>query len=119
MHALRLARHLPRFVLAWFALSLFVGIVSPMVNPQSVELVCSASGAFKVVVKSADGVKQVASHTLDCPLCLAVGAPPPVQAHFTSEPAGRTPYLLQSNASAKTRWLSAAPLPARGPPLFS
>lgn len=55
MQSLRRARLLARLVLAWFLLSLGVAVASPIVLPQSMQLVCSASGSVKLVVSSADG----------------------------------------------------------------
>lgn len=44
MHRLRQARFLARLVLAWFALPLGVALASPLVQPQSLEMVCSGGG---------------------------------------------------------------------------
>lgn len=69
---------LGRWVLAWFCLSLGVAIASPVVHPQTFELVCSTAGAGKVVVKTDEGVRELGASHLDCPLCLpASTAPPP------------------------------------------
>src|SRR3569832_86029 len=78
MQALRRARFLARLVLAWFALSLGVAIASPIVKQGDIELVCSASGAMKLIVKGDAGTGKQSSHTLDCPLCASTSAPPPV-----------------------------------------
>ena len=81
MQTLRRARYLARLVLAGFALALGVAIASPIVQPKTMELVCSVGGAVKLVVNGADGADgAAASHgnTLDCPLCLHVQALPPV-----------------------------------------
>lgn len=115
MHALRSARHLARLVLAWFVLSLGVAMASPVVQPQSLELICTSSGALKVLIKSADGVKEASSHTLDCPLCSHIGSPPP-HAQGVAEPVQPLAHVLQPIAAAHIAWLTAAPLPARGPP---
>ncbi|MEN9374839.1 MAG: hypothetical protein RIR79_2391, partial [Pseudomonadota bacterium] len=58
MHPLHAIRHfttLTRFVLAWFVLSLGIAIASPIVKPQDILLVCTASGAMKVVITMEDG----------------------------------------------------------------
>lgn len=113
---LRQAQLLTRFVLVWFALSIGVAIASPIVNPQAMELVCSGSGAMKLLVKSEDGGKEVSNgHTLDCPLCASLSAPPPV-VRLTAEPAQPLAHVLQSIPAAHIAALTAAPLPARGPP---
>lgn len=77
LQTLRSLRWLARLVLAWFVLSIGVAVASPLVHPQAMELICSGSGAIKVLVKTDDGAKELSSHTLDCPLCAHVGAPPP------------------------------------------
>lgn len=118
MHALRQARIVARLVLAWFVLSLGVAVASPIVHPQQIELVCTGSGAMKVLVKTGDGVKEVATHTLDCPLCANIGSPPPA-VRLTAETVSPLAHVLRPVPAAHLAWLTAAPLPARGPPLFS
>lgn len=118
MQSLRNAHLLARFVLVWFALSIGVAIASPIVKPQALELICSGAGVMKVLVKTDDGTKEVARHTLDCPLCISISAPPPV-ARLTAEPIQALAHVLQSIPAAHIASLTAAPLPARGPPAFS
>ncbi len=118
MHSLRTAHLLARFVLVWFALSIGVAIASPLVKPQAMELICSGTGVMKVLVKSDDGSKAVTSHTLDCPLCASIGAPPPL-ARLSAAPVSPLAYMLQSIPATHLAALTAAPPPARGPPAFS
>jgi hypothetical protein len=118
MHRLRTARFLARLVLAWFVLSIGVAVASPMVKPQAMELICTGTGAIKVLVKTDDGVKEMSSHTLDCPLCATAGSPPPAPRAEVA-PARILSHVLQPVAAAHIAWLSAAPLPARGPPSLS
>ena len=113
MQFLRNASFLARLVLAWFALSIGVAVAAPLVKPVGVELICSA-GVMKLLVKSDDGSKT-SSHTLDCPLCASLDAPPSVpQADVPFVPA--LSHAVQSIPSARIAALTAAPLPARGPP---
>jgi hypothetical protein len=118
MQTLRNARHIARLVLVWFALSIGVAIASPIIKPQAMELICSGSGAMKVIVKTDDGVKEQSGHTLDCPLCASISAPPPV-VRLTVEPIQPLGHVLQSIPAAHIAALIAAPLPARGPPSLS
>lgn len=75
MPTFRQLRHLTRFVLVWFALSLGVAMASSLVAPKATQLVCSSGGAIKVV--QADGDDEAgSSHHLDCALCMAVALPP-------------------------------------------
>jgi hypothetical protein len=114
MQALCNARRIARLVLAWFALSLGVAIASPLVKASDIELVCSGSGALKLLVKGDAGSKS-STHTLDCPLCSGLDAPPAV-------PRIEVPYIplpgyaVQPVMAARIASLTAAPLPARGPP---
>lgn len=116
--ARRHCRWLVRCVLAWFVLSIGVAVASPLVSPQSFELICSGSGAIKLLVKADDGTqKPLANHSLDCPLCAQWDAPPPAT--------GARPPLAQPLAhalrpvpAAHIAARTAAPLPARGPPAF-
>ena len=118
MQILRNAHLLARFVLVWFALSLGVAVASPIVSLQAAELICSGAGVMKLIVQTEDGVKEVSGPMLDCPWCATGGAPPPsfyVKFEFLV-PLG---HVLQSIPSAIMVALTAAPLPARGPPLIA
>lgn len=115
MQTLRRARLLARFVLAWFVLALGAAVASPLVMPQSTELVCSSGGAMKLIVKSDDGKQVPSSHTLDCPLCVTVGAPPPPLHLAAAVPSARA-QALHAMAVAHIAGRTAAPLPPRGPP---
>ena len=55
MQILRNFTFLARLVLAWVVLSLGVAVASPIVKPQNVLLVCTGSGAMKVLVTADDG----------------------------------------------------------------
>ncbi len=115
MHTLRNAHLLARFVLVWFALSIGVAIASPLVKPQSVQLVCSASGAVKIVADGGDDDTAALRNTLDCPLCAAVGAPPP-QASVPVLPPMGLGYALPQQVDAPQARRAAAAFPPRGPP---
>jgi hypothetical protein len=116
MQTLRSARLLARLALVWFALSLGAAIASPLVHPRAMELVCSGAGAMKLLVKTDDGASEVSSHTLDCPLCASLGAPPPA-ARRSAEPPQPPAQGLRAVPAARLAALTGAPLPARGPPL--
>ena len=114
---LRRASSLARWVLLGFVLSLGVAIASPIVNPQATQLICSASGGMKIIVTTADGSAEVASQSMDCPLCVSIIAPPPVlKSNF--EPVQPLSYALQPIPAATIAQRTAAPPPARGPPEF-
>lgn len=114
MQALRNARLLARLVLVWFALAIGVAVASPLVQPQSIELICSGGGAMKLVVKSDDGNAAPAGPMLDCPLCGSFDAPASASGRsIPVPPAAR--LLAAARVLPAVRPLAVAP-PARGPP---
>jgi hypothetical protein len=118
MQHVRNVKLIARFMLVWFVLSIGVAIASPMVKPQAMQLVCSGAGAMKVVVAGDDGKVPVSSHTLDCPLCASIGAPPPIEflAFQATAPNG---FVPPSAGNDPVFFVLAAPPPARGPPALS
>ena len=114
MQQLRHAIQLTRLVLVWFVLSVGVAIASPIVNPHGMDLVCTSAGSVKLVVQGDDDV-AASSHTLDCPLCASINAPPPALNTTLTQPAPLA-YALQPIAAAHMAALTAPPLPSRGPP---
>lgn len=119
MHALRTSSKLARLVLAWFALALCAAVLSPVVQPRAMELVCTDGGSMKLVVVGDDGQAVPAGHhTLDCPACLGVLVPPaPVQVRVAApQPPAHAPHRL---ATLHVAAPSGAPLPPRGPPSLS
>ncbi len=107
-----------RWVLLWFALSIGVAVASPVVHPQTLELVCSATGSVKAIVHTDDGMQELGAGHMDCPLCVLAGAPP-------ATPAVTLPVLMppahavRPTPSAHIAAATAAPMPARGPPSLS
>jgi hypothetical protein len=114
MQSLRRARLLARLVLVWFALAVGAAVASPLVRPQSVELICSGGGAMKLLVKGDDGNAAPASHTLDCPLCGSFDAPASASGTSFSVPPAAAPLAIAQVLPA-LRPVAVAP-PARGPP---
>jgi hypothetical protein len=114
MQRLRHATFLARLVLAWFALAIGAAVASPVVQPKSIELLCTGTGAMKLLVKDADGNPAPTGHSLDCPLCGAASAPPPVAR--TSEPAIEAAAPPTGVAVRPMAAATGAPMPARGPP---
>jgi hypothetical protein len=112
MQRLRHAIQLTRLVLVWFALSVGVAIASPIVNPQGMD--CTSTGSMKLVVQG-DDVAAASSHTLDCPLCASISAPPPALNTALTQPSPLA-HVMQPLAAAHIAALTAPPLPSRGPP---
>ena len=118
MERIRHALNLTRLVLVWFALSVGVAIASPMVNPQAMDLVCTSTGSMKLVVQGDDDNTAASSHTLDCPLCASMSAPPPALNTQLSH-ASPLAHALRPVVAAHIASLTAPPLPSRGPPALS
>jgi hypothetical protein len=106
-------------VLAGWLTVLGVAVVTPWLSaPSPWLLVCSARG-LSAPATPEDGEFTPLHHTLACPLCAVAGAPPPHAAsasQFADAPLF-TPSALTDLAPTVRR--SAAPLPARGPPLVA
>lgn len=125
MQGLRHALQLTRFVLVWFALSVGVAVASPLVHPTAMDWVCTSTGAMKLVMSDADNsdgqlssADRVTHHTLDCPLCTSIVAPPPALRTGLSQPSPLA-YALQPTVAAHIASVTAPPLPSRGPPVLS
>ncbi|MFZ9183022.1 MAG: DUF2946 family protein [Hylemonella sp.] len=115
MQLLRHARAMARFALVWFVLSLGLALASPWVHPQSMDLVCSAGGAMKLIVQGDDDAKKVSGATLDCPLCVTQSAPASPARNQTQAPSTLV-QVLWPIASVHRAGLTALPPPSRGPP---
>jgi hypothetical protein len=114
MQHLRHAIQLTRLVLVWFALSVGVAVASPIVNPHGMDLVCTSTGSMKLVVQGDDDV-TASSHTLDCPLCASISAPPSPLNTTLTQPSPLA-HVMQPIAAAHIAAITAPPLPSRGPP---
>ncbi|MDA8455968.1 DUF2946 family protein [Acidovorax sp. GBBC 3334] len=112
-------RRLTPWVLAWWMLAFGMAAASPLLHPQSLQVVCNAAGSAKLVVVQDDGsgLREMGQHGLDCALCLAAGAPPPAPA-VVLPPAVWQPlaHAVRPVVAARLAALVGAPLPARGPP---
>jgi hypothetical protein len=113
MQRLRATASLARLVLAWFALTLGVALLSPLAHPAGLSVICGAGGVK--YVPQPDGTPTPPTLTLDCALCTPAIVPPP-------------PTVRLAEATPQRHVLPAAPLlpapalmaqrrpPARGPP---
>lgn len=93
-------RRLASLVLAWFLLALGAAVLSPAFGAGSLELVCSG-GSLKLAPQGDQHDAPLAGHVAHCPVCVAVGAPPPVVAGFvvaTVETADPIPVAQQALA---------------------
>jgi hypothetical protein len=110
---------LRRWVLAWFTLAVLAATASPLLKPQTMELLCSGNSAMKLLIKSSDGEEAQTTHTLQCALCLPAFAPAPQPQLTSSFMRSDLAYATQRIPSAVMAALTQPPLPARGPPALS
>ena len=115
LQTLRNTPWLARLALLWFALTLGAALASPLVNPQSEVLICSAASGMVKIVLNADGSTNSAPAALDCPLCM-VGNAPPSAIFSQPEPVLFQGRELQGRPADIVAATTAAPPPARGPP---
>lgn len=115
MQTLRHAHLHARLVLAWFVLSLGVAVASPLVRTQGFTIVCSDMGAIKLLANSDDGDAPWVAHTLDCPLCAQLLAPP-LPAHRHWVPNVVPSALPQNIPAASVEDHRVVPFHARAPP---
>ncbi len=115
MHRLRTAHIFTKLVLVWFALSIGVALASPIVKPQSLQLLCSGMGVAKLLVQQGDGSEALPNHDLDCALCIQAIAPPPAAAAIAA-PLHPLTYAARTTLASPVAVRTAAPPPGRGPP---
>ena len=105
-----------RWVLVWFALFTGAAIASPLIQPVSLQMVCSASGNMKLVSADGDSTQAVQAPGMDCPLC--AGSLPPLALQGSLVKPSALAHALQPMAAAHIASITAPPLPSRGPPLI-
>jgi hypothetical protein len=114
----RLSRRFARAMLLWLGLYLVAGIASPLIAPQSIGQVCSASGSMRLVMLDDNGQEVVTAASLDCPLCASFAAPPPA-----AQPPARQPAAVVASSTSPSSPAAAAPSailpPARAPPAIA
>lgn len=110
---------LGRCVLAWFALSMGVAAAAPLIQSQGFELICTSTGAVKLIAMGEDGNSDhlaLGAGHLDCPMCLPHAAPPPPALQIPAPTESPLWHALQPVERARIASITSAPLPARGPP---
>ena len=111
---------LGRCVLAWFALSMGAAVASPLVQPHGFELICTSTGAVKLIVIGDDGSSDhivLGAGHLDCPMCLPHAAPPPPALQLPPPAASLFGMRFNPWSGLASRRLP-PPSTARGPPLL-
>lgn len=118
MQKLRNAHRIARLALIWFVLSLGVAIASPAVHPQSIQLVCTGTGAMQLLVTGVDGSTEPKQHTLECPLCASIAAPPAAVPSFAGSLVAPGQLFSEGDCGVLVS-VNSAPPQARAPPLHS
>jgi hypothetical protein len=106
---------LRRCVLLWFALAIAVATASPLIKPQSMELLCTSNATMKLLIKSSDGQEATTLHSMQCALCLQAFAPAP-EPGATRVRSDLAFTIAQYAPAVITPARAQPPLPARGPP---
>lgn len=112
-------RTLTRTILLLYVLTLGVAMASSVLHPRIMDLVCTSTG-YKLIAQ-ADGEPgdgTTSAHLLDCSLCLAGGLAPSLPQQNACVPPHALSYALRSIPAARLAGATAAPLPARGPPVL-
>ncbi|AMO23466.1 DUF2946 family protein [Ramlibacter tataouinensis] len=125
MQASPLKRRITSAVLVWFVAFVVVAGIAPwMQSAQAMDIgmdsICTSHGG-PVQTNPQGGGEQdhhAADHTLKCFLCTGVSAPP-ATTHARPPAVAALGHALRPLVSAQLASLTRAPLPARGPPLFS
>ena len=118
MMSARILRQFTRWVALWFVLSLGAAVASPMIQPQAMSLICSSAGAMQVIVQTDDGAIELGSHSLDCPLCANLAAPP-AQLLVLAQAAQLAAGAPRPAPTAHPPYQPHQPWQARAPPVFS
>lgn len=114
METLRRAPPFTRLLLVWVALSLGIAIAAPVVQPQHLEVVCSASGPATLIAPGEEpGSPAGHQHGEHCSPCVLLG--------WLPEPAGISAQRPPMGAPVPPRRVpirgeNPSPYPARAPP---
>ncbi|MDD0839778.1 hypothetical protein PSQ40_14430 [Curvibacter sp. HBC61] len=119
MDKLRTITALPWLALVWFVLSIGVVSAAPLVHPQRVEMICGGGTIIKLVQSTDEGMVELDTTAMYCALCMPTGAPPPHPLWPSAAAPSPLAYAAQSIPAARIAAATAAPLPARGPPVHS
>ena len=117
MILLHTLKRLRSMIAAWVLLAMAVVMAAPLVQPLSLELICSGSGGYFLLAHASDSSPGPGSPDMDCALCPMSAAPPP-------PPFGALPVLQATHTQLALPDLGyipdtiAALPPARAPPPF-
>jgi hypothetical protein len=102
-------------VLLGLLLAFAAALASPLVQPKSIELLCTGTGSVKLLVGGADDADTNASMAPDCTLCVQASLPPPTYVIPAATPYSMA-HVLHIAELSPAALRAAPPLPPRGPP---
>ena len=115
MDLLRLLNRQRRWIMVWLLLSLGSALAAPLVQPRTMELICTSGNGIGLVLHSSSNA-VLDTLGMDCPLCLlGATAPPPARPNLPALPLPH--YTFTPTAVVHALPPMAAPPPARAPPL--
>ncbi|WP_404300007.1 DUF2946 family protein [Alicycliphilus denitrificans] len=117
MDTLRSLNRLRWWVVAWLVFSMGATLASPLVQPRTMELICSSGSSMTLMVHAGGGNAVLDTLDRDCVLCLLGAAPPPPAARILP-PLAVTDFTPPPPPDVPTLPPMAAPPPARAPPVF-
>ncbi|MFN5340313.1 MAG: hypothetical protein ACK5BI_11445 [Burkholderiales bacterium] len=106
-----------RWIVAlWFALFTALSIASPMLNPTSLDSVCSPEHGSRLIVVNDQGDGSDANAlSKDCPLCSGFFTPD-FWVHHSFDTPSPLAHALEPQREAFLIAIAQPPLPSRGPP---
>lgn len=115
MDKLRSLNLLRWWAVAWFVLGFGAALASPLIQPRTMELVCSSASGATLVVHHAGSNAVLDTLGMDCSLCLPSMEPPqPAVLTLPGWPITHSVPLPPPRVVAVAP--TAAPPPARAPP---
>lgn len=115
LDSLRSLSRLRWWIVVWCVLSLGAALASPIVQPHTVELICSGGSGATLVVHGENGPAPFDGPGADCAVCL-LGAAPPLRPLQIAAPLPATAATPAPPPVALALPPTAAPPPARAPP---
>lgn len=117
MTLLRQLKRLRSVIAAWVLVAMGVAMASPLIQPLSLELICSGSGGYFLLAQSSNSDPGPHIPDMDCALCLMSAAPPPSLADALPMLQAIYPELALPDLGHTPDTTPVLP-PARAPPRF-
>lgn len=106
---------LARWAAIWMTLAVVLSVLTPLLQPTGLSMVCTAIGGVSLVE---DNGEDGSAPVLDCPVCCQAALAAPGWAVLPA-PIASLAHALTPVRAAVLAYLTAPPLPSRGPPAIS